>query len=101
MHTLAQTTSRARAIKVPSQFAWLKYLNANEQAEFISGLLKHILTAVKRDDWTPVTEWIEEWKATANIYADAKVTRGVQQGRAELARGEVVDWDALRQELGL
>ena len=101
MQTHRQMTSRAQVLPIPSGFVWLKHLDVDEQAEFISGLLRRILSAIKDDDWSPVVEWVEEWKATANVQADPKISRSVKQGSAELARGEFIEWDTLRKELDL
>ncbi len=101
MRTATRTTRGARILALPSGFAWLKHLDAQEQALFLSGLLNRVLGATQNGDWGSVSEWVEEWKATANIYAEPQITRDVKRGREELARGESVDWETLRKELGL
>jgi hypothetical protein len=101
MRSHVQTANSSRALTVPTGFAWLKSLDANEQAEFISGLLRRVVSAIKADDWLPVAEWVDEWKATANVNADPKVVRGIKRGQAELADGDSLDWATLRKDLGL
>jgi hypothetical protein len=101
MRSHVQTANSSRALTIPTGFAWLKSLDSNEQAEFISGLLRTVVPAIKADDWLPVAEWVEEWKATANVNADPKVVRSIKQGRAELANGDSIDWATLRKDLGL
>ena len=101
MRTTAKPSRRHRSVSIPSGFAWLKDLDSNEQASFISGLLARVLGATKKRNWAPVSEWIEEWQATANVLADSEVARRVKRGRAELATGEWVDWETLRKELSL
>ncbi len=101
MRTLTRSSRQTRRVTVPTGFAWLKHLPPDEQANFISGLLQRVLAALKSEDWSPVAEWVEEWKATANVHADPQVARSVREGRAELTKGEAFDWDTLRKELGL
>lgn len=88
-------------LRLPAGFAWLKHLDAEEQAEFFSDLLKAVLTAQQMGHWMPVGELIEEWKATANIRADPLVMEALEKARQERAQGEVVSLSVLRQELGL
>jgi|GEM_PF-1277962 len=88
-------------LRLPSGFTWLKHLDAEEQAEFLSDLLKAVFTAQQIGHWTPVTELIEEWKATANLRADPLVMAALEQARQERTLGEVASLSTLRQELGL
>ncbi len=101
MRTLTRPAQKTRSIEIPAGFAWLKEFNSKEQAEFVSGLLARILTATKSGDWSPVSEWVEEWKATANIYADPVVSYGIEEGLKQIANGDFVDWETLRAELRL
>jgi len=86
---------------LPTGFIWLKHLDSNEQAKFVSGLLTRLVSAAKSNEWASVTEWIEEWQATANIYADSPVARAVERGRKELQNGDSIDWAVLKKELSL
>jgi len=88
-------------LRLPAGFAWLKHLDGEEQVEFFGDLLKAVLTAQQSGYWAPVTELIEEWKATANVRADPLVMEALERARQERAQGEVVSLSALRQELGL
>lgn len=101
MQTMTKHVHTSRPLMIPSGFIWLKHLDSDEQADFFSGLLKRIPVAIKTNDWSPVSEWVEEWKATANIYADPTIARAVAQGRKELDTGNFIDWESLRAELGL
>ena len=48
-----------------------------------------------------VTDVIESWKAMANIEADPTVAVAVDEGLAELEKGQGVNWSSLCQELDL
>ncbi len=101
MRTLSRAANKTQPLSVPPEFTWLQHLNTDEQANFFSGLLARVLNAIKSNDWLPVAEWVEEWKATANVYADSQVARAVKEGQEELARSESVDWETLRKEFSL
>lgn len=94
-------TRKAKLIRLPGEFSWLKELDVTEQADFISGLLARFSAGDRSNNWSQVTEWIEEWKATANIYADDGVMRGVKEGMREMKGDGAIDWSRLRVELGL
>lgn len=101
MRTLTRPTRKTRPLTIPTGFIWLKHLTSEDQADFVSGLLARVVSAIKNNDWSSVSEWVEEWKATANILAEPQIARGIRQGRNELAQGDSVDWESLRKELGL
>ncbi|MBI3537924.1 MAG: hypothetical protein HY070_10235 [Chloroflexi bacterium] len=79
----------------------MKHLDSAEQAAFIGGMLTRVLSASVSDNWSAVSDWVEEWKATANIYADPQATHAVKVGKKELANSNWVDWLSLKKELGL
>ncbi len=101
MRTLTRTKAKTQTLTIPRGFAWLKHLNVDDQAQFISGLLGLVLTALQTSDWSEVADWIEDWKATANVHADQHVARSVREARTELAHDEAVDWEHLCKQLGL
>ena len=41
----------------------------------------------------------EEWKATEEILADEEMMMGIMEGEAQIARGEVYDWDEVRENV--
>ena len=101
MRTIIRPAHKTRGVAIPSGFVWLREFNSQEQAEFISGLLARVLTAIESNNWSLVSEWVEEWKATANIYADPEVLNDVRQALRERETDKAVDWETLRKELGL
>ena len=46
-----------------------------------------------------IKQIIEEWKETANVYADSERLADIVEAEAELAQGGGEDWEQLRQEL--
>jgi hypothetical protein len=90
----------APKLRVPSGFAWLKHLDTEEQMDFFSSLLKVVVQAQRTGNWEPVSELVEEWQATASIYADSATMQALETARQERTQGEVVSLAALRRELG-
>jgi len=41
----------------------------------------------------------EEWEATEEILADEGMMKGIMEGEAQIARGEVYDWDEVRKDV--
>jgi len=41
----------------------------------------------------------EEWEATEEILADEGMMKGIMEGEAQIARGEVYDWDEVREDV--
>lgn len=101
MRTLTRPTRRTRPLALPAGFIWLKHLDSAEQTQFVSGLFTRLVSAVQANEWSSVTEWIEDWQATANIYADSQVARAIERGQKELQSGDSMDWAILQKELGL
>ncbi len=98
---LSRRTRKAKLVRLPGEFSWLKELDMTEQADFISGLLARFSAGDRTNDWSQISEWIGEWKATANIYARDGVMRGVKEGMREMKEDDAIDWSRLRVELGL
>jgi hypothetical protein len=90
-----------RQLRAPAGFAWLMRLDAEEQIEFFSSLLGALFKAQQSGDWSVVNELIEDWQATANVYADPATMRSLEMARQERASGAVTSLRTLRQELEL
>jgi hypothetical protein len=88
-------------LRAPAGFAWLMRLDAEEQIEFFSSLLGALFKAQQSGDWSVVNELIEDWQATANVYADPATMRSLEMARQERASGAVTSLRTLRQELEL
>lgn len=97
---VAALAAGAPKLRVPSGFAWLKHLDAEEQMDFFGSLLKAVFQAQRTGNWELVSELVEEWQATASIYADSATMQALETARQERIQGEVVSLAALRRELG-
>lgn len=43
----------------------------------------------------------ESWKETTEILSDPELVKAIKQGEAEIERGEGIDWEVAKKELGL
>lgn len=55
----------------PADLSWLVHLPAHEYATFESEMNK----ALKRKDWTELSELLISWRSTALIYADPPLAK--------------------------
>ena len=99
--TLAAEDGQLSVFPLPDDFDWLKHFSARYLAEFFAELLDALYQGQQTGDWSVVTGVIESWKATANIEADPVVAVAVDEGLAELEKGQGVNWSSLCQELDL
>ncbi len=99
--SIPQANGQISLFALPQSFDWLKHFSAEEIAEFFTELLDALNQSQQNGDWSCVTDMIEMWKETANIKADSAVSDGIEQGQAELAKGQGISWTDLRKELEL
>jgi len=84
---------------LPGPFGWLRQFSAEDLAEFFKELLEALNKGLQSNDLSPVTEVIEDWKATAEILAEQDTVQSLIKGLKELEAGEGVSWESLRREL--
>ena len=87
--------------RVLLHFEWLQHFDDTERLEFLFELFSAVRKAQEQSDWRQVAEVIEDWKATANINADAYVVEAIEQAKKEFAEGKGISWKELKEELNL
>lgn len=60
---------------VGDAFAWTTFLPGPDRELFVEELTRMLLGAAAVDNYSPVTQLIREWKATAEIHADSALAR--------------------------
>ncbi len=98
---MSQANGQLSLFTLPQNFVWLKFLSAEEFAEFLVELFNALTQSQRHDNWNGVMETIEAWQETANLKADPLVQQGIEQGLTELKEGQYVSWQDLRAELKL
>jgi len=86
-------TIRFQLDEIPRPFRWISALPQEEKKAFFLELLEACLHPDN------IKQIIEEWKETANVYADSERLADIIEAEAELAQGGGEDWEQLRQEL--
>lgn len=69
-------------------FPWATFLPARDRAAFVDELGRTLVAASAIDNFAPVAQLLQEWRATAEIHADPRLTRRLR--KAITAPGELV-----------
>ena len=60
-------------------FPWTTFLPSEDRTLFIDELTRTLVAVSTIDNYAPVGQLIREWKATAEIHADPRLARRLQQ----------------------
>jgi hypothetical protein len=61
------------------EFGWTSFLPKADRAEFVEEFTRTVMAATELDNFAPLAQVIEEWRATAEIHADPKLTRRLRR----------------------
>lgn len=75
LRNLAMHSPEALDQAVDDAFGWLTFLPSADRRLFIDELVATLVGATTVDNYSPVTQMLREWKATAEIHADPKLAR--------------------------
>ncbi|MGI9031664.1 MAG: DUF6247 family protein, partial [Ilumatobacteraceae bacterium] len=56
-------------------FPWASLLPARDQSAFVDELARTLVAASAIDNFAPVAQLLQEWRATAEIHADPRLAR--------------------------
>jgi len=73
------------------------YERAIEQLKHLSE--DRIKEAIDFMEYLRTKELREEWEATEEILADEGMMKGIMEGEAQIARGEVYNWNEVRKDV--
>lgn len=73
---------------IDEAFPWVTFLPRRDRTLFVDDLTRTLLAVSTIDNFAPVGQLLREWKATAEIHADPRLTRRLR-GRLD-ATGEAV-----------
>lgn len=73
------------------------YERAIEQLKHLSE--DRIKEAIDFMEYLRNKELREEWEATEEILADEGMMKGIMEEEAQIARGEVYNWDEVREDV--
>ena len=61
------------------EFPWTTFLPKTDRAEFIDDFTRTVVAAAELDNFAPLAQLIDEWRATAEIHADPKLARRLRR----------------------
>ena len=74
-----------------SIYPWARYLSTAERADFLDEL----------SNTTVVDEVVNAWRETAEILADSETMADITESEKQIADGEEVSWDKVKQRLNI
>ncbi|MBS1253567.1 MAG: hypothetical protein MAG451_02616 [Anaerolineales bacterium] len=86
----------ALTVPVPSAFAWLDHLEADEQAEFYAQLLEATAFCQRIGQWDRLKSLLESWKERAERRTHPELQRRMVEARARLPEDRQRLWPKLR-----
>lgn len=60
-------------------FPWLEFLPAADRRLFVDEFTRVVTGSAALDNYSPVSQFIREWRATAEIHADPKLARRLRR----------------------
>lgn len=79
-----------------SIYPWVQYLSDAECDEFFEEL-----SNAAQDNGTGVDEVVNAWRETAEILSDREAMADIAESEKQLANGEGVSWDKVKQHLNI
>ncbi len=67
-------------------YPWTEYLPDEEREQFVEELAREFAAAASIRDFKAVAQFLREWKATAEVYADPELLR-ILSGPVEITHG--------------
>ena len=88
LRNLAVHSPAALSAALLDEFAWTSFLPTVDRATFVDDFTRIVVAAAELDNFAPLTQMLDEWRATAEIHADPKLAR--QLRRPITAKGKSV-----------
>ena len=79
----------------------LAYLSQDDLAKMAGDLAHATVLLIREGDSQSIVRAFYDWLATAELVGDADALHDLLEARRELAQGESIPWETIRQRLGL
>ena len=79
LRNLAAHNAKALETALGDAFAWLEFLPAADRRLFVDELTRVLSGAAALDNYSPLSQLVREWRATAEIHADPKLARRLRR----------------------
>ena len=82
LRNLATHSPAALGEALLDEFPWTSFLPKADQVAFVDDFTRTVVAAAELDNFVPLTQLIDEWRATAEIHADPKLARRLRRSIA-------------------
>jgi len=79
LRNLAVHSPGALAEALLDEFPWTSFLPKPDQVAFVEDFTRTVVAAADLDNFAPLAQLTEEWRATAEIHADPKLARRLRR----------------------
>lgn len=86
LRNLAVHSPSALGDALLDEFPWTSFLPMADRAEFVNEFTRTVVAAAEIDNFAPLAQLINEWRATAEIHADPKLARRIRRPVAATGR---------------
>lgn len=88
LRNLAAHSPAALGEALLDEFPWTSFLPKADRANFVEEFTRTVVAAGEVDNFAPLAQLVDEWRATAEIHADPKLARRLRRPIAPA--GEIV-----------
>lgn len=74
LRNLAVHEPKAMREALADAFPWMEFLPAKDRAAFAAEFVRVLAGAADLDSYAPLSQLLREWRATAEVHADPKLT---------------------------
>lgn len=78
-NVLAHAPTDVATSALLEEFPWLSLLSADERTQFTIDFVRAAQAAAELGQWSVLAQTIQEWKATAAVYADPALARSLSE----------------------
>lgn len=79
LRNLAAHAPDALGVALLDELPWTSFLPKADQADFVGEFTRTVVAAAEVDNFLPLAQLINEWRATAEIHADPKLARRLRR----------------------
>lgn len=84
LRNLAVHAPDALGAALLDEFPWTSFLPKADRGAFVDEFTRTVVAAADVDNFAPLAQLLDEWRATAEIHADPKLTRRLRRSIAQM-----------------
>jgi hypothetical protein len=79
LRNMAEHAPAALGEALLDEFPWTSFLPKADRVDFIDQFTRTVVAAAELDNFAPLAQLVDEWRATAEIHADPKLARRLRR----------------------